>query len=117
MDITRAITRPRNSYNDSRNKECRDIKEDNIEKFIKIAKLPKNVLEDPKNANEVYDFYQKNRYELDGMFADKVACSIYSKAHGLDLSSSKRKSKNGLIIYIYIHHYQEAPNFLHFPPI
>ena len=70
-------------------------KEDNIEKFIKIAKLPKNVLEDPDDANEVYDFYQKNRYELDGMFADKVACSTYSKIYDLDLSSSKRKSKSG----------------------
>ena len=60
MDKMRTITRSRNSYNNSRNQEISDIKEGNIEKFIKISKLPKNVLEDPENANEVYDSYQMN---------------------------------------------------------
>ena len=102
MDKMRTITKSRNSYNNYRNKESSDIKKDDIEKFIKIAKLPKNVLEDPDDANEVYDFYQKNRYELDGMFADKVACSTYSKIYDLDLSSSKRKSKKRPE-HIYLH--------------
>ena len=54
------------------------IKEDNIRKFVQVAKLPNNILQDPTKANEVYNFYEKNKYELDGMFNDKEAFSIYS---------------------------------------
>ena len=80
------------------------IKEDNVRKFVQVARLSNNVLQDPTKANEVYDFYEKNKDELDEIFDDKEPFSTYSKIHNLDLSSIETQSKsNSKLEHMYFH--------------
>ena len=88
------LNRSENSGEGLQKDEFANIKEDNIQKFVKIAKLPKNVLQNSSKADEIYDFYLENRVELDEMFEDSAAFSLYSKVHNLDLSINKPKSKS-----------------------
>ena len=88
----RPLSGKRISSLQSSSKESDQLKERNIRKILHAANLKKDVLKDPQKANDIYNFYDANKGELEATLESESMSDSESEHSSFDSTHSKSHS-------------------------